>query len=558
VTRCLELLARGEAPEKILALTFTRKAAAEFLQKLFGRLSIAAADPAALAQLRTEVGMPDLDAARCTEWLRQLTAALPKLSMGTMDGFFGRIFRSFPLELGLGREPCLLDEAAMVEHRRSAVDHLFSAAAENTVGLDQIVELLRRESRNRSDRSVFDTMESAARSLQQTFLETPVGIVWGDAARIWPDGVGILGAGGVEDAVRELQAEIAATHSQLGAKARAQWNKWFELALAHRPPRRMDEDLDKFLKDKLAGGSTDNKTGELYVPVGNKAEDRLYLRGRLPELRENLRRALVKLEVQARLESTRALHALLARYEQVYDSAVRETGALTFSDITNFLAAGAREAWRRDLDYRLDGRHDHWLLDEFQDTSRAQWQILEPLADEIIQDTSDARTFFYVGDTKQAIYGWRGGDARLFWEIRDHYNRGRSAEVKEEKLPVSHRSSRAIVRAVGSVLAPSVLEAQADEFRFSEKTLAAWQQAWVDHRAADDAAEGYARLQMVEPRDAEESKDEAVSRHVVDLLREAKPLERGLDCAILFRTNDELARYVSVLKAAGIPAAAEG
>ncbi|MFM8684196.1 MAG: UvrD-helicase domain-containing protein, partial [Chthoniobacterales bacterium] len=326
VTRCLELLARGEAPEKILALTFTRKAAAEFLQKLFGRLSIAAADPAALAQLRTEVGLPDLDAARCTEWLRQLTAALPKLSMGTMDGFFGRILRSFPLELGLGREPRLLDEAAMEEHRRLAVDRLFSAAAENTEGLDQIVELLRRESRNRSDRSVFDTMESAARSLQQTFLDTPLDVAWGDAARIWPDGAGILAAGGVGDAVRELQAEIAATHSQLGAKARAQWNKLFELALAHRPPRRMDEDLDKFLKDKLAGGSTDNKTGELYVPVGNKAEDRLYLRGRLTELRENLRGALVKLEVEARLESTRALHALLARYEDVYDNAVRETG----------------------------------------------------------------------------------------------------------------------------------------------------------------------------------------------------------------------------------------
>ena len=39
VTRCLELLARGEAPDRILALTFTRKAAAEFLQKLFGRLA---------------------------------------------------------------------------------------------------------------------------------------------------------------------------------------------------------------------------------------------------------------------------------------------------------------------------------------------------------------------------------------------------------------------------------------------------------------------------------------------------------------------------------------
>jgi len=558
VTRCLELLARGEAPDRILALTFTRKAAAEFLQKLFGRLSAAASDPAALARLRTEVGLPDLDSERCIAWLRHLTAALPRLSMGTMDGFFGRILRSFPFELGLGREPRLLDEAAMEEHRRLAVDRLFAAAAENSEGLDQIVELLRRESRNRSDRSVFDTMESAARSLQQTFMETPPDMAWGDTTRIWPDGSGVLAAGTVEEAARELQDEIAATQPQIGSKARAQWEAWFELARAHRPPRRMDPELDKFLQTKLAGGSADAQTGELYVPVGNKREDRLYLRGRLPELRENLRRALVKLEVEARLESTRALHALLARYEKVYDIAVRETGALTFSDITNFLAAGAREDWRRDLDYRLDGRHDHWLLDEFQDTSRAQWRILEPLADEIIQDTSDARTFFYVGDTKQAIYGWRGGDARLFWEIRDHYNRGRTAAVREEKLRISHRSSRAIVRAVGAVFAPAVLEQQADEFRFPDKTIAAWDQAWVEHQAADDAPEGYVQLQIVEPQDAEESKDDALARHVIDILCQVKPLERGLDCAILVRTNDELARYVAVLKTAGIPAAAEG
>ncbi|MGA0849950.1 MAG: UvrD-helicase domain-containing protein, partial [Chthoniobacterales bacterium] len=416
VTRCLELLARGESPDRILALTFTRKAAAEFLQKLFGRLAEAARDPAALAKLREELDDPALTAGQCTQWLRHLTAALPRLSMGTMDGFFGRIVRSFPFELGLGREFRLLDEAGLEENRQLALERFFAAAAETQGGLDQLVELLRQESRNRSDRSVFGTIESAARGLQQCFLETPPGVAWGDPDLIWPDGSGILSAGPVDAAVKALRAGIAATQPELGSKARAQWDAWLDLALAHRPPRRMDEELDKFLKDKLVGGTADKKTGELYVPVGNKAEDRLYLRGDLPALRENLRRALVKIEVQAKLDSSRALHALLAHYEEVYRSTVRDTGALTFADISLFLADSAREAWRRDLDYRLDGRHDHWLLDEFQDTSRTQWRILEPLADEIIQDTSDARTFFYVGDTKQAIYGWRGGDARLFWE----------------------------------------------------------------------------------------------------------------------------------------------
>jgi len=557
VTRCLELLARGESPDRILALTFTRKAAAEFLQKLFGRLAAAARDPGALRNLREELDDQALTADQCTQWLRCLASALPRLSMGTMDGFFGRIVRSFPFELGLGREFRLLDEAGLEENRQLALERFFAAAAETKGGLDQLVELLRQESRNRSKGSVFGTIESAARSLQQSFLETPSDVVWGDPARIWPAGSVILSAGPVEAAVEALRAEIAATHPDLGIKARSQWNTWLDLANAHRPPRRMDPDLDKFLKDKLAGHSADQTTGEPYVPVGTKKEDRLYLRGNLPALRENLRRSLVKLELEAKLQTSRALHALLAHYESAYHAAVRETGALTFADIALFLADSADEAWRRDLDYRLDGRHDHWLLDEFQDTSRTQWRILEPLADEIIQDTSAARTFFYVGDTKQAIYGWRGGDARLFWEIRDHYNRGRTNVVEEDKLEVSRRSARAVVEAVEKTLNPATLAQHAGEFRFPDQTLAEWRQAWVTHRAVDHAPEGYTRCEFVEPREVE-SKDEALSRHVVDILREVQPLERGLDCAILVRTNDELARYVAVLIKEGIPAAAEG
>ena len=556
VTRCLELLARDQAPDKILALTFTRKAAAEFLQNLFGRLSGAIRNPDSLVDLRRELGMKDLTAAQCFVWLRQMTAALPRLSMGTMDGFFGRIVRAFPFELGLGREFRLLDDAGLEEQRRLALDRFFAAAAGAEGGLDQLVELLRQQSRNRSDRSVHATIEAAARSLQQSYLDTPSDVKWGDPDAIWT-GESILDAGPVDEAVRAFRAAIAATHPDLGTKARAQWDTWISLAEAHRPPRRMDPELEKFLADKLGKSTPDAVTGEAYVPVGNAKADRLYLRGDLPRLREELRRALIKSEIEAKLASSRALYTLLARYESVYDAAVRETGALTFSDITLFLASGAREAWRNDLDFRLDARHDHWLLDEFQDTSRAQWKILGPLADEIIQDNSDTRSFFYVGDTKQAIYGWRGGDARLFWEIRDHYNRGKSPVVDEEKLEVSRRSSRAIVQTVESVLAPDTLENGAAEFRFPDSSLAAWRRAWVAHRAAENAGQGYVRMQVVDPDDGETT-DEALSRNVVDILRETDPLGRGLDCAILVRTNDELARYVRVLKQQGIPVAAEG
>ena len=99
------------------------------------------------------------------------------------------------------------------------------------------------------------------------------------------------------------------------------------------------------------------------------------------------------------------------------------------------------------LAYRLDGWFDHWLLDEFQDTSRSQWAALAPLVEEVWQESEGRRTLFYVGDVKQAIYGWRGGDAGLFTEVA----RGYETCLKDEKLGRSYRSGEKILRAVERV-----------------------------------------------------------------------------------------------------------
>jgi ATP-dependent exoDNAse (exonuclease V) beta subunit len=63
---------------------------------------------------------------------------------------------------------------------------------------------------------------------------------------------------------------------------------------------------------------------------------------------------------------------------------------------------------------KLGSRVNHFLIDEFQDTSRTQWEALFPLLEETL---SKGGSLFYAGDVKQAIYGWRGGDSRLFGEV---------------------------------------------------------------------------------------------------------------------------------------------
>ena len=75
-----------------------------------------------MRKLRNQlVDCPPIDAARCVALLRRLVDALPRLSMGTLDQYFGRVVRAFPFELGLAREVELLDDAGKEENQRRAL-----------------------------------------------------------------------------------------------------------------------------------------------------------------------------------------------------------------------------------------------------------------------------------------------------------------------------------------------------------------------------------------------------------------------------------------------------
>ena len=81
---------------------------------------------------------------------------------------------------------------------------------------------------------------------------------------------------------------------------------------------------------------------------------------------------------------------------------------MEFGDITRELANAALGDDPQRLSHRLNSGIDHLMLDEFQDTSPIQWHVIAPLARAITDGNDATRTFFCVGDRKQAIYGWRG------------------------------------------------------------------------------------------------------------------------------------------------------
>ena len=116
--RYVRLLAGGAEPERIVALTFTRKAAGEFFDEILKKIARAAGSDEAAKRLGDELGVAGLGAGDFRSMLRSMVDAMPRLSLGTLDGFFARVVRSFPLELGLSGEFAIMEEATARRERR--------------------------------------------------------------------------------------------------------------------------------------------------------------------------------------------------------------------------------------------------------------------------------------------------------------------------------------------------------------------------------------------------------------------------------------------------------
>ncbi len=179
-SRFIELLARGVPAEKIIALTFTRKAAGEFLDAIFERLLKAASSETESRLLAGAIGFPALHRADFHRLLEDMVRKLPQLALGTLDGFFARVVRVFPLECGLAGEITVLDPQFLDVTRRSVLAAVFRAHAGNDRSFAELLELLRQESRNRQSRSVIETVDRQIAALHEKYLQTPANHVWGD------------------------------------------------------------------------------------------------------------------------------------------------------------------------------------------------------------------------------------------------------------------------------------------------------------------------------------------------------------------------------------------
>lgn len=531
--RFIYLLHLTEQPERIIALTFTRTAAGEFFQKIIEKLSDAAGDPAAAAQLASEVDIT-ADQTRFHHLLRLLIQRMHQLNLQTLDSFFFRVVSAFALELGLSGSLRLLDETSEPRVRNAVRDSIVHRPGQLNEALHEFWQAFKQATYGHEARKVESIVSQFVEQLYSLYLEAPEAAIWGDPNQIWPGGCPWTRT----QAPDWNRLADALRTSLPDGLSKAQGND-FESAARKVADYPTEETLNTLLNNALAI-TPDILAGRATLKVRKPLE--------LPpptcQALADILKSILWHHLERALHNTQGVHRILRAYHEQYDRIVRRPGRLAFADLIHLLAPdtagspmGTADPLLRELmDFRLDGQFDHWLFDEFQDTSRPQWAVVQNLIDEILQDASGQRSLFYVGDTKQCLYLWRNSDDRLFHEIHQSY-----ANIVEATLARSWRSAPAILEAVNAVFQDNAQIAQT----FSADAAQRWANAWKAHSAssATESLSGYACWLEAQREDSPTR-----NQRILALLEDLNPIERGMSVGVLVRRNKDANEVADFLR----------
>jgi len=249
------------------------------------------------------------------------------------------------------------------------------------------------------------------------------------------------------------------------------------------------------------------------------------------------------------IAKNKSTHELMEALHRYWLDAKHDQGLYSFDDVTHFLSQMGEDGSGGvmhdliELQYRLDGSIDHMLVDEFQDTSLPQWKVLWPLIDEIYQAQQD-RSLFIVGDVKQSLYGFRGGEPAL---LRGLENTLELANVI--RLNTSWRCSTPVLEAVNAVF-EHVHEADLLTEHAAEAP-AIWQQDFKSHVSAVPSRKGYAEI-ITAGDDPEKLKTslqlctEKVVEVVTGIIKQAPSAHIGI--LVRSNTKQQIQRIVHALR----------
>jgi ATP-dependent helicase/nuclease subunit A len=577
IQRCLKLLSRVAAPEEIIAITFTRKAAAEMRGRIIfalGRARIDDPPETAHERLTWELARDVLAADARFGW--QLPENPSRLRIQTIDALCAALTRQMPLVSELGAVPAISQDPDEL-YRQAARDTIADMESdvswagavadlaghldnhlENTARL--IAEMLARRDQwlrhvaeasapalrpadharqrnalegalasliheaitricDRFPASVIDGLLHLARCaafhLEEAGMESPIRAC-GDLAglpRVMP------GADGLAAALDQWRGIRTLLLTGDGA-----WRKTVTKKLGFPAPSavRGDDDLKRQCRENkdrfMALVSGLSGCGELDQAL---AEVDMLPDPTYGDAQWKIMQALFTV-----------LKAAAGRLQLVFAA----SGEADFAEIAIRAARALGDSESpTDLALSLDYRIRHILVDEFQDTSVTQFDLLEKLT--AGWTPGDGRTFFAVGDPMQSIYGFRQAEVGLFLAAR---RRGLGQVLLTPlTLSVNFRSEKAVIDWVNAAF-DRIMPVMEDE------TTGAVSYTPSAAVRPDTAGSGV----VVHPFLPSDSRDEAAA--LVRVIEETRRSDPNGRIAVLVRGRTHLAEVVPALKAAGL------
>ena len=540
VDRYVNLLRIGVEPRRVLAITFTRKAAAEMRARIVAELTRMA-----------EIGaMPP-------EVWKQLRGRLSEISISTIDAFCLSLLGEFPLEADVDPGFGVADETETPRLVTEALDHTLRIGRAQSAVNDDLALLFARlgEGRLRVALSrLLDRRLVAVAALDRFLSRAPGGLT-----------ADIAAARTVERLRALMNPDLVARLRSTGPDAPA-----FRLITAG-------------LAQVLRPGTTVN-AGEVADVLarlrdycctqgGTPRKKPLHLKATFPSgpaytahaaLLVNLGSGVLDLvhahQRDVNVVLARSLRWLIARAIEQYRKTLDEHVMVDFTDaLVKALALLAQMEEFSQSRYRLEARYQHVLVDELQDTSRPQWQLVELLVRAwgagagVAHEGPTPPSIFVVGDRKQSIYGFRDADVGVLDEAARLIGRLRPGREPRRAIVKSFRAVPALQRFVNDVCDEIGKRTdRVDAFRYND--LDRFPVAGDDARARPVGLVAAPQTSVVARAVAGEiarmiAAKEAVRDRDTGIARDVQP---G-DISILFRSRDSHREFERELAQVGVP-----
>ena len=440
-------LLEGVEPARILCLTYTKAAASEMQVRLFERLGKwAMSKEAALRDELVSLGVEAPFSAEKLAAARQLFARAIEtpggLRIQTIHSFCASLLRRFPLEAGVSPLFIELDERSATLMREEIVDDMAQDKAAQQVAdmaavyanqdFDTVMQtVIKHQMAFHPPKTAQDIWKSLGLDIDFDIGKLVGQVFLGNEANLFSQIIPILRTDGVT--MQRLALVLAGINAQNPG-----FGDYAALKEALLVKTGQDEGQPK---KNIPSKKSSAEMGDLKAPL-------IDLMNRLSDARDQ---ELALLAAQRNL----ALHRFAQAFLPLYHQRKSERAALDFDDlITRAGALLTDPSVAQWVLFRLDGGVDHILVDEAQDTSPAQWKVIELLAQEFTAGKGARdieRTIFVVGDKKQSIYSFQGADVGAFERMKLHFATRLSESnqaLQDLALEHSFRSAPAILRLV--------------------------------------------------------------------------------------------------------------